>query len=145
MELELDFREDQATWYVGIFFAVLIMAFGLAKIGQPVTPYDGSTARILTWSDWTLLKAEKVYVAELEVLRADVDQLADAIESASNPIQVSLLVDRVLKDTNEGTPTLEVARLAVAQAALDVRSWSTGILDRDSAIASLETAISLLK
>jgi hypothetical protein len=144
VEFELDFREDRATWVVGIFLVIALVLFGLGKIGKPLTPYMGSTARVMGWSDWTLHKAEKVYKTERTILRRDVELLAQVLEAKSNPVQVSLLVKQIERDIVEGTPALASARLAVAQAALDVGDWSIGILEREKAIQSLEIAIALL-
>ena len=144
MEFELDFREDQATWIVGIFLTIALVLFGLGKIGKPLTPYMGSSARVMGWSDWTLHKAEKIYNTEIAILRRDVELLAQVLEAKSNPVQISLLVKQIGGDVVEGTPALASARLAVAQAALDVGDWSIGVLERDKAIQSLEIAIALL-
>ena len=144
MEFELDFREDQATWAVGILLVIALVLFGLGKIGKPLTPYAGSTARVMGWSDWTLHKAEKIYNTEITILRRDVELLAQVLEAKSNPVQVSLLVKQIGRDIVEGTPALSSARVAVAQATLDVGDWSIGILEREKAIQSLEIAIALL-
>ena len=144
MEFELDFREDQATWMVGIFLTVALVLFGLGKIGKPLTPYVSSTARVMGWSDWTLHKAEKIYNTEIAMLRRDVELLAQVLEAKSNPVQVSLLVKQIGRDVVEGTPALASARAAVAQATLDVGDWSIGILEREKVIQSLEIAIALL-
>jgi hypothetical protein len=144
VEFELDFREDQATWIVGIFLIIALTLFGLGKIGKPLTPYVGGAARVMGWSDWTLHKAEKIYKTEIAILRRDVELLAQVLEAKSNPVQVSLLVKQIGRDVVEGTPALASARLAVAQATLDVGDWSIGILEREKAIQSLEIAIALL-
>ena len=144
MEFELDFREDKTAWVIGIFLTVALVLFGLGKIGEPLTPYVGSTARIMGWSDWTLHKAEKIYNTEIAILRRDVELLAQVLEAKSNPVQISLLVKQIGRDVVEGTPALASARLAVAQATLDVGDWSIGILEREKAIQSLEIAIALL-
>jgi hypothetical protein len=144
VEFELDFREDQATWIAGIFLTIALVLFGLGKIGKPLTPYVGSTARVMGWSDWTLHKAEKIYKTEIAILRRDVELLAQVLEAKSNPVQVSLLVKQIGRDVVEGTPALASARAAVAQATLDVGDWSIGILEREKVIQSLEIAIALL-
>ena len=144
MEFELDFREDKTAWYIGAFLVIALFLFGLGKIGKPLTPYVGSTARVMGWSDWTLHKAEKIYKTEIAILRRDVELLAQVLEAKSNPVQVSLLVKQIEKDVSEGTPALASARAAVAQAAFDVGDWSIGILERERAIQSLEIAIALL-
>jgi hypothetical protein len=144
VEFELDIREDKTAWYIGAFITIALLLFGLGKIGKPLTPYVGSTARVMGWSDWTLHKAEKIYTTEIVILRRDVELLAQVLEAKSNPVQVSLLVKQIGKDVVEGTPALASARAAVAQATLNVGDWSIGILEREKAIQSLEIAIALL-
>jgi hypothetical protein len=144
VEFELDIREDKTAWYIGAFITIALILFGLGKIGKPLTPYMGSTARVMGWSDWTLHKAEKIYATEIAILRRDVEFLVQVLEAKSNPVQVSLLVKQSGRDVVEGTPALVSARAAVAQAALDVGDWSIGILEREKAIQSLEIAIALL-
>ncbi len=145
MEFELDIREDQTIWAVAILLIIALLLFGLGVIGQPVTPYEGSTARVMTLTDWKLIQAEEIYNAEIEILRSDVDSLVAALETKSDPVRVSLLVKKISGDIKDGTPALATARQALFQAALNVGDWSTGVLDRETAIASLQTAIALLR
>ena len=147
MEFELDFRrkEESLTWLIADVLLLALFLFGFAKIGKPLTPYIGSSAQVLNWSDWTLHKAEKVYNEERDVLRKDAEFLALALESKSNPVQISLLVNQIEEDVSEGTPALASARAAIAQAALDTGDWSIGILEREKALQSLGIATALLR
>ncbi len=145
MEFELDIREDQSVWMVAGILAIALLLFGLGKIGQPLTPYEGGVARVMNLADWRLIQAEEIYDAEIEVLRSDVDSLATALEAKSDPVRVSLLVKKISTDVADGTPALATARQALYQASLDVGDWSTGVLDRERAIASLQIAIALLQ
>jgi len=125
--------------------SIALLLFGLGKIGRPLTPYEGGVARVMNLADWRLIQAEEIYDAEIEVLRADVDSLTTALEAKSDPVRVSLLVKKISADVADGTPALTTARQAVFQASLDVGDWSTGVLDRERAIASLQIAIALLQ
>ena len=146
MEIELDLRgENRHTWYALAITLTVLVLVGLGYLGMPVTPYDGSSPRTLGWADWRFLQAEREYQRELDILRSSADQLAEAIDSQPNPVAIQILVERVLRQTTSGDPALEVARAALAQAATDVRDWSTGILDRDQALLSLQLAIELLQ
>ncbi len=149
MEIELDLTgKKQTTWYtigIGVFLLLLV---GLAFLGRAFTPdSDASASHLLTWQDWRLLKAERAYQHELETLRADADQLSQALNGQPNPVTVQLLAESILHHTGtmDGDPALEAARAALGQAAQDVRDWASGILDRDTALASLQKAIELLK
>jgi hypothetical protein len=145
VEFELDIREDQSVWMVAGILAIALLLFGLGKIGQPLTPYEEGVARVMNLADWQLIQAEEIYDAEIEVLRVDVDSLATALEAKSDPVRVSLLVKKISTDVADGTPALATARQALYQASLDVGDWSTGVLDRERAIASLQIAIALLQ
>lgn len=145
MEFELDVREDQTVWTIAILSIIALLLFGLGVIGRPVTPYEGDTARVMTSADWELIQAEEVYNAEIVILRRDVDSLVAALDAESDPVRVSLLVKKISGDVADGTPALATARQAVFQAALNVGDWSTGVLDREIAITSLQTAIALLR
>jgi hypothetical protein len=145
VEFELDIREDQNVWMVVGILAIALLLFGLGKIGKPVTPYEGSTARVMTLTDWKLIQAEEIYNAEIEILRSDVDSLVAALEAKSDPVRVSLLVKKISGDVTDGTPALATARQAVSQASLNVGDWSTGVQNREIAIASVQVAIALLQ
>ena len=145
-EIEFNFRKNEdALWLVA--FAVLIIAalVGMAQIGQDVTPMDTGEPRLLGWSDWRLLQAERAYTQELSTLRADAMQLALALDLRPNPVTTQLLIEQIARHTQEGDPSLTSARLALENAALNVRDWSTGTLDRDTAILSLQDALTLLQ
>lgn len=145
MEFELDIREDQSAWTIAIILTAALLFFGLAKIGQPVTPYQGNMARVITLTDWQLIQAEEIYDTEIDILRSDVDSLVAALETKPDPVRVSLLIKKISGDVADGTPALATARQAVYQAALNVGDWSTGVLDRETAIASLQIALGLLQ
>ena len=145
-EIEFNFRKNEdALWLVA--FAVLIIAalVGMAQIGQDVTPMDTGEPRLLGWSDWRLIQAERAYAQELSTLRADAMQLALALDLRPNPVTTQLLIEQIARHTQEGDPSLTSARLALENAALNVRDWSTGTLDRDTAILSLQDALTLLQ
>jgi hypothetical protein len=145
-EIEFNFRKNEdALWLIA--FAVLIIAalVGMAQMGQNVTPMDTGEPRLLGWSDWRLLQAERAYTQELSTLRADAMQLALALDLRPNPVTTQLLIEQIARHTQEGDPSLTSARLALENAALNVRDWSTGTLDRDTAILSLQDALTLLQ
>ena len=144
MEFELDFRENQAVAIITGFLSLALLLFSSAQIGKPLTPYTGETAQVLSWADWTLHKAEKIYIEERDLLRKDAESLDQALESKSDPVSVSLLIKQIEEHISEGTPALSPARAALAQAALDTGDWSIGILEREKALGSLGIAIALL-
>ena len=146
MEIELDLRgEGRYAWYALVTALTILVLAGLGYLGMPVTPYNGSSPRALGWADWRFLQAEREYQRELGDLRNLTDQLVDAINAQPNPVAVQMLSERVSRQTTSGDPVLEAARAALTLAATDVRDWSTGMLDRDQALGSLQLAIELLQ
>ena len=145
-DIEFNFRKNEdALWLV--VFALLIIAalVGMSQIGQNATPMDTGVPRLLTWSDWRLLQAQRAYTMELSILRTDAMQLAQALEQKPNPVTTQFLIEKISQHTKEGDPSLDSARLALENAALNVHDWSTGTLDRDTAILSVQGALTLLQ
>jgi hypothetical protein len=147
MEFELDFRKNEETLWLAALIALFIAAiFGLAQIGRNVTPVDAAgNSALLGWPDWQLLKAERVYADEMASLRVDVAELAAMLEREPNPVAAQLLADRITRRTASGDPSLATARIAVSNAALSVRNWASGTLDRDRAILAVQEALAFLK
>jgi hypothetical protein len=117
----------------------------MAQIGQNVTPMDTGEPRLLGWSDWRLFQAERAYTKELSILRTDAMQLSQVLDLKANPVTTQFLIEQIAQDTKEGDASLSSARLALENAALNVRDWSTGTLDRDTAILSVQDALTLLQ
>jgi hypothetical protein len=137
---------NRNTLYGILVFMSLLSLLGLGALGRPYTPVSrAGDARLLTWDDWQLLKAERQYTAERDVLRSDVDALAALLNQAPDPVSAQMLAQRITQHTADGQAALQTARTALQQAAQDVASWTAGALDRDTAVASLQTATDLLK
>jgi len=146
MYFEFDFRKNEdALWLIAFAFLVIVFLVSMAQIGQDVTPMDTGEPRLLGWSDWRLFQAERAYTKELAVLRVDAMQLSQALDVQPNPVATQFLIEQIAQDTKEGDASLASARLALENAALNVRDWSTGTLDRDTAILSVQDAMSLLQ
>jgi hypothetical protein len=145
-EIEFNFRKNEdALWLLAFAMLVIAALVGTAQIGRNVTPMQNETPRLLGWSDWHLFQAERAYAEELAVLRADAMHLSQALDRQPDPVTTRFLIERIAQDTREGDASLASARLALENAALNVRDWSTGTLDRDSAILSVQGAMSLLQ
>ncbi len=148
MPFDFDFefrKKEDLLWLIAFAFLVIGALVGMAQIGQDVTPLDSSVPRLLNWSDWRLLQAQRAYTEELSILRTDAMQLAQALEQKPNPVTTQFLIEKIAQHTKEGDPSLESARQALENAALNVRDWSTGTLDRDTAILSVQDALTLLQ
>lgn len=132
--------------YVTATIIVVAALAGFGVVGQRVTPVSESgEPRFLTWSDWRLLQAERQWEAEASVLQNDVADMLALLNSAPNPAAAQMLVERVENHTRTGQAALANARQAVYSAALGVRDWSVGVLDREAAFRSVQDAIALLQ
>ena len=146
-EFEIDFRKhDDELWLLAVSALVIAALIGMAQIGRGVTPLDqAGNPQLLSWPDWRLLQAERQHSAELSNLRSDASQLAAMLDARPDPVVAQLLAEAIARDTRSGDPSLADARQALLNAALDVRDWTTGTLDRDTAVQSVQTAFTLLQ
>ncbi len=146
MEIEFDLRGERLTIWRMIAVAMMIAALiGLGAIGARMTPLTADNSpKLLSWQDWRLLQAERVYQAELAVLQQDAAQLANMLEQRPSPVVAQILAERITKHAETGDASLAAARESLLAAALDVRDWSAGTLDRDRAVESVEETFSLL-
>jgi len=146
MYIEFNFRKNEdLLWLIAFAFLIIAALVSMAQIGQNATPMDTGEPRLLGWSDWRLFQAQRAYTKELAVLRTDTLQLAQVLDLRPNPVTTQFLIEQIAQDTKEGDASLTSARLALENAALNVRDWSTGTLDRDTAILSVEDALTLLQ
>jgi len=147
VEFELDFRKNEETlWLAALIVLIVAVIFGLAQIGRQVAPVNvNREASLLGWTDWRLLQAERAYADEMARLRVDATELAAMLEREPNPVAAQLLADRIARRTASGDASLATARLGLANAAASVRNWAAGTLDRDSAILSVQEALTLLQ
>jgi len=137
---------DRSTLFGFLTFLALLSLLGLAALGKPFTPVTNTgEGRILTWGDWQFFKAERQYTSEREILRSDADALAMLLDQTPDPVAAQLLLSRIAQHTANGEAALSSARSALQLAAQDVASWTAGTLDRDTAVASLQAAVNLLK
>ena len=137
--MEIDLSETRAgAWTLGVL-ALLVALEVLGALGRTLTPHDG---RVLTWSEWQVLKEERLYRRELGQLQQAVDALAAFYEAGEkDPIRgqyVASQVRRMLKD--QQVAVLESRRQAVLQAANAVEKWSLGVLSDADVRTALERA-----
>ena len=146
MELELDFNGERSLWQGIAIVAVILTLICLAAIGARITPLNADNSpKLISWQDWRLFQAERAYHAELEILQDDAVQLAAMLETRPSPVDAQILAERIAKHAKSGDASLASAREALLIAALNVRDWAAGTLDRDTAVHSVEDAFGLLK
>ena len=148
VEIEFSLPGSKNNFLYEIAAAVLVVAlFGLGWLGWAVTRAgaDGS-AQVLTWADYQLGKAEKVYMTERQTLRDDTNTLTGLLaqEKLPSPVAVQVAANRILEHTGSGAAELSNARAALSDAALTVRDWAVGTTDKNTAIQAVQAAVSLL-
>ena len=148
MEFEINVRkEEEIYWITAVVVAVIAILVVFGWIGSGVTPLDSAgNPRLLSWSDWQLLKAERVHAEELSILQGDATQLAAALQNAPDPVAAQFLVNTISRHAQSGTdPSLADARQTLENASVDVRDWASGVLDRNTAIQSVQEAMAFLQ
>ncbi len=142
----MEISVNRSTLYATITITSLLVLSGLAFLGKVFTTISASgQARLLSWNDWQKLKAEARFKSERELLRSEAEALASRLNMAPDPVAIQLLSQQILQHTRTGVLVLERARAALLQAAQDTTSWAAGSLDRETAMASLQAAIELLR
>ena len=139
-EIELDLGE-LPNWST-IVILLVVGTVGLMLIGRVVTPIE---IGILSWSDWQLLKEQRVYRSELESLQGEVDILVEMLNGRPDPVETQLVARRMLQDLRDGHPALDYQRDLTIQAVSAVRDWSTGAIERDEAVLRVNEAIQVLE
>src|ERR1700690_2217963 len=148
MEFEINFRKDEEIyWVTALIAAVIAVLVVFGWIGNGVTPLDSAgNPRLLSWSDWQLVRAERVHAEELSVLQGDATQLASSLQEHPDPVEAQFLVNSITQHAKGGTdPSLADARQALENASVDVRDWASGALDQNIAIEAVQEAMVLLK
>ena len=148
MEFEINFRKDEEIyWVTALIVAVIAVLVVFGWIGNGVTPMDSAgNPRLLSWSDWQLIKAERVHTEELSLLQDDATQLAATLQERPDPVAAQFLVNTISRHVQAGTdPSLADARQTLENASVDVRDWASGVLDRNTAIQSVQEAMALLQ
>ncbi len=131
MELELDFSRTSAA------FLVLLGGLLLALLGRAVSP-----DRLLTWSEWQVLRQSRAYERELSTLVQHANRLAEIVNSSPDAVRASLARDKIYR--LEGVPALDSARADLRTAADTVLAWTQGDASQAEAAAAVEAALDYL-
>lgn len=138
MEIEI----ERKTFVTALVVIGLIAVLTIGALGRAVTP-EGD--RVLTWGEWKILNAQKVYVAELQELRKASDELAGLLNNRPDPVRVQMQVDRLEKNLVDGQASLSEQRAALFAAAEAIRSWSLGQIAREQAVSAHAQSVEILQ
>lgn len=145
MEIELNMNRgrqqirDIAGWLV---LVLLVALFLIGFLGKAFTPASNT---VLSWSEWQIIKIEKVYEQELSTYQQYVESLSQLINGTPDPVRAQVVSDQILQNTAMGLTALERPRLGLQEAARAVRLWAVGAGSMDTAQASLSNAIQLIQ
>lgn len=146
MEIEWNLGKTNYWREMTIVIIVLILS-ALGILGWAVTDKQGDgSAQLLTWSDYQIDKAERIYQNERRLLREDANMLSNILDKSetANPVIVQVAVNRIQDHASTGVDELTEARNKLSAAALSVRNWSIGLVDKNSAIQAVQNAVELL-
>lgn len=145
MEIELNMNRgrqqirDIAGWLV---LVLLVALFLIGFLGKAFTPASNT---VLSWSEWQIIKIEKVYEQELSTYQQYVESLSQLINGTPDPVRAQVVSDQILQNTAMGLTALERPRLGLQEAARAVRLWAVGAGSMDTAEAALSNAIQLIQ
>jgi hypothetical protein len=145
MEIELNMNRgrqqirDIAGWLV---LVLLVALFLIGFLGKAFTPASNT---VLSWSEWQIIKIEKVYEQELSTYQQYVESLSQLINGTPDPVRAQVVSDQILQNTATGLSALERPRLGLQEAARAVRLWAVGAGSMDTAEAALSNAIQLIQ
>jgi hypothetical protein len=145
--MEIDLKENPWIPYLSLTVIIALALVGFAFIGQNATPMDSATGqpRVIQWSDWQMLQARRVHAEELALLRDDLTSITRMFQFPPDPVAAQILQSRILQHTNNGQPTLELARAYIQNAADGLVAWSSGQITRDVLIGLIQQAESALR
>lgn len=138
MEIEI----ERKTFVTALVVIGLIAVLTIGALGRAVTP-EGD--KVLTWGEWKILKAQKVYVEEIQQLRKMSDELAGLLNNRPDPVRVQMQVDRLEKELADGQASLSEQRTALFDAAEAVRAWSLGQVSRETAVSAHARSVVVLQ
>lgn len=136
--MELDLSDYRWPLVIGIVITLLV---GLGWLGHAYIP---SGDRLLTRSEWQILKARSAYQKELGGLQSAASTLAGLLNAQPDPVRAQLVTERIQRLTSIGEAALQYQREKLALAAQAVSDWAVGAVDRETARKALDEAIQTL-
>jgi hypothetical protein len=132
--MELDLSTHRPVLFV---LTAILLLVGTAALGRALLP---SADRLLTLSEWQVLKASRAYQLELQHLQASAENLAALLNARPDPVRAQLLAEDIARLASQGQPALVYPREKLVLAAQAVSDWAVGAIDRESAMQALQDA-----
>lgn len=145
MEIEITgFDKISVKAIIALLVSVLLAVLGM--IGRAYTPVSkAGDSQVLFWTEWEIIKAEKVYQAELNSLRGEADILTVLFNEDPDPVRTQITVDRIIRQYTSGQPALTYQRELLIETAKTVSDWSVGAASFEETKATLEDLVAALR
>jgi hypothetical protein len=124
-----------------IALAVILLLAVLGWLGYAYIP---SGDRLLTRSEWQVLKANRAYHKELAELQVATETLAALLNARPDPVRAQIAAESIQRLASEGQPALQYQREKLALAAQAVSAWAVGAIDHETARQALDQVIQAL-
>ncbi len=134
--MELDLSELKLPGVLPV--ATLLVGIVLALLGRAVSP-----DRVLTWSEWQVVKQSRAYARELNIINDHANQLVELVNAAPNAVRASVERDKACR--LDGIPALAGERDSLCAAAEDVLAWAQGDVSQSQAAEAVTAVLTRLE
>jgi hypothetical protein len=141
--IEIDFG-DRGYLSVLAILAVIVVLAGIGYLGSTITLPDAP--RLISWTDIQVLRIEKEYREELGELQQSLETMVVMINAQADPVRAQVIADEITHLVNRSElQALEPQRMQMLTAVEALRSWATGVGERETAVGEIEKATGLLE
>ncbi len=147
MEIELTGLKKIFLQRTGLAALLLLpLALCLGWLGSHFTPADpAGYPLVLSWSEWQVIQAKRVYAAELGTLRREAANLGSLLDHEPDPVRAQITAERIARTFGRGQPALTYQRGLLVAAAQAIQDWSVGALPLEQARAAMQSAVRALE
>ncbi len=130
---ELELKGDAAVWVIA---GMLVLGF-LGALGRFALP-----DRVLTWTEWKVLKQHVEYGREVAMMERYTDRLAAILDDTPDPVRAQLAVEQLYADMGRHVTldALGAPREALLTAGDVTLEWALGSVEKEDADLALEVA-----
>ncbi|RMD60459.1 hypothetical protein D6833_09610 [Candidatus Parcubacteria bacterium] len=136
--MELDLSDIKLPGALPAATLVIVAGIVLALLGRAVSP-----DRLLTWSEWQVVKQSRAYTRELDVISNHANRLTELLNASPNAVRASVERDKACR--LDGIPALAGERDLLCAAANDVLAWAQGDIGQGAAASSVEAVLARLE
>lgn len=142
-DIEIDFGDRGYLGLLGLL-TLAVMLIGIGYLGFTITLTD--SPRLISWNDIQVLRMEKAYREELGSLQQSLETMVVMVNAPANPVRAQVVADEITHLVNRSEmEALAPQRMQVLAAAEAMRTWATGVGEREIAVLEIERAAELLE